>query len=359
MNNKILVGTAKGLILYENGPNGWKYKKDFFLGFSISQGSLNLIDDSWWVGLDHKHWGPKLHRSVDQGSTWVEMGTPRYSDDAEIKPGVKATLRYLWSIASGGIDQPGCVYIGTEPGGLFKSTDDGVSFQLVQSLWDHPSRLDHWFGGGRNHPGIHSIVLDPRDSNQIYVGVSCAGVFKSRDGGTTWAPKNNGLKADFLPNPDVEVGQDPHMLLVCNSNPDILWQQNHCGVFRSVDAGEKWMDVSDHNGLSSYGFCLAIDDMDPKRAWVIPATSDEMRIAVNGALYINYTEDGGATWQELRKGLPQSHCFDIVLRHALDKSGGQMAFGTSGGSLYISNDEGKSWTCLNHNLPRIFSIKFV
>lgn len=359
MSNKLLIGTAKGLILYEKGSAGWKYKRDFFKGFSISLVAHNDNDGSWWVGLDHKHWGPKLHRSKDEGATWEEMGVPKYPDTAEIKPGMPATLRYLWSFASGGPKQSDVVYVGTEPGGLFKSTDAGASFKLVQNLWDHPSRVDHWFGGGRNHPGIHSIVVDPRDNDHVYVGVSCAGVFETKDGGTSWQARNKGLRADFLPDPNVEVGQDPHLVLACQSNPDAIWQQNHCGVFRSVDAGANWKDVSDPKGLSNYGFCLAIDDTNPERAWVLPATSDEMRIAVEGALYLSYTEDGGKTWQELRKGLPQAHCFDIVLRHALAKSGAQMAFGTSAGSLFLSDDEGDSWTGLNHYLPRVFAVKFV
>ncbi|MGI9543857.1 MAG: WD40/YVTN/BNR-like repeat-containing protein [Cyclobacteriaceae bacterium] len=359
MSNKLLLGTAKGLILYEKGSSGWKYAKDFFKGFSISLVARNDNDHSWWIGLDHKHWGPKLHRSKDEGATWEEMGIPKYPDDVEIKPGLSATLRYLWSFANGGADQPDVVHIGTEPGGLFKSTDGGASFQLDQNLWDHPSRMDHWFGGGRNHPGIHSIVIDPRDNNHIYVGISCAGVFETKDGGVSWQPRNKGLRADFLPNPDVEVGQDPHLVLACRSNPDVIWQQNHCGVFRSANAGVTWSDVSDPKGLSNYGFSLAIDDDHPERAWVMPATSDEMRIAVDGALYLNYTEDGGVTWQEIRNGLPQTHCFDIVLRHALDRYRDDMGFGTSGGSIFLSGDEGKSWNALNHHLPRVFAVKFV
>ena len=249
--------------------------------------------------------------------------------------------------------------MGTEPGGLFKSIDAGASFELVQNLWDHPSRIDHWFGGGRNHPGIHSIVVDLRDSDHIYIGVSCAGVFETKDGGLSWQARNKGLRADFLPDPYVEVGQDPHLVLACQSNPEIIWQQNHCGVFRSVDAGATWKDVSDPKGLSNYGFSLAIDDENPERAWVMPATSDEMRIAVDGALYLNYTEDGGQTWREFRTGLPQKHCFDIVLRHSLDRNRDNMAFGTSGGSFFLSDNDGKSWAAVNHHLPRIFAVKFV
>jgi photosystem II stability/assembly factor-like uncharacterized protein len=227
-----------------------------------------------------------------------------------------------------------------------------------QSLWEHPSRPDHWFGGGRDNAGIHTIVLDPRDSNHIYIGVSCAGVFESTDGGESWEARNEGLKAYYLPDPKSKWGHDPHAIKICKSNPDVIWQQNHCGIFRSENAGKNWVDVTDQNGLANYGFGLTIDNNDPDRAWVIPAVSDQVRVAVDQSLCVCRTTDGGKSWQELRNGLPQGNCFDIVLRHSFAKKGDVLAFGTNTGNLFLSEDEGESWECLSNYLPTIFALCF-
>ncbi|MEL6942301.1 MAG: glycosyl hydrolase, partial [Bacteroidota bacterium] len=222
------------------------------------------------------------------------------------------------------------------------------------------SRADEnqWFGAGKDDPFIHSIVVDPRDSDHVYVAVSCAGVFETKDGGQSWQPRNKGLIAAYLPNPNVEVGHDPHRLLMCPSNPDVLWQQNHCGIFRSLDGGQSWKLLSDKEQMPHYGFALAIDEQDTEKAWVIPAVSDEERVAFDLALCVCETADGGRTWKALRKGLPQQHCFDIVFRHAFCKEKQLMAFGSTTGNLYLSEDKGQAWQCLSANLARIDSLVF-
>jgi len=223
----------------------------------------------------------------------------------------------------------------------------------VKGLWNHPSRPEHWFGGGRDEPGIHSILVDPRDEKRILVGISCAGVFETKDGGRTWAPRNAGLKARYLPNPDVEVGHDPHLVAWCASDPDALWQQNHCGIFKST-----WVEVTQRKGPARFGFPIAVDAGDPKTAWVIPAVSDECRTAVGGALCVARTENGGKKWEMLRDGLPQEDCYDIVFRHALDLSGDTLAFGSTTGNAYWSDDRGESWREIGHNFPPIYSVRF-
>lgn len=353
---QLLIGTSKGLVVFQradstpravsSGTSTWQVAAIHFRGFPVSMVFVDERTGNWWVGLSHQHWGQKLHRSTDQGETWENIAVPNYPDQ-------KTTLKKIWCMASTG--KPEGLWLGTEPGGFFHSQDGGQSFHLVESLWNHPCRQDpaQWFGTGRNLPFIHSIVVDPRNSDHVYLAVSCAGVFETRDGGRSWVPKNKGLKATYLPNPNVKIGHDPHLLLACGQNPDVLWQQNHCGIFRTENGGEIWEDVTDPTGLADYGFALAVDDENPLRAWVVPATSDVERIAPNLALCVCRTEDGGKSWQAQRSGLPQANCFDIVFRHSLVRKNGVMAFGTTTGNVYLSENDGEEWICLSNNLARI------
>jgi len=213
-------------------------------------------------------------------------------------------------------------------------------------------------GGGRDQPGIHSIVIDPRDEDHIHIAISCAGVFETIDAGGSWEVRNSGLRADFLPDPTSNIGHDPHILVAAPTNPDVLWQQNHCGIFRSTDAAKSWQDVSQAQGPARFGFAIAVADDNPDQAWVAPANSDVTRTAIHGSLCICRTDDGGKTWKELRKGLPQQHCFDIVYRHALACSGNTVAFGSTTGNLFFSPDRGESWQVINNYLPMIYSVQF-
>ena len=356
----MILGTRKGLITYQkNGSGNWKFESVSFLGEPVSLAYVDPRSGSWWACLDHGHWGVKLHRSTDQGKSWTEIEAPKYPEGRIIKEGEPASTRYLWAMAHGGEDHPERIFIGTEPGGLFQSNDGGNNFELVESLWNHPSREEKWFGGGRDHPGIHSIVLDPRDSDHMYVGISVAGVFETTDGGNSWHPKNKGLKADFLPNPDAEVGQDPHLLISCHSDPDYMWQQNHCGVFKSENGGNDWIDVSEKDGTAYFGFAIAADENDPNIAWVVPGVSDQTRVAVDQSLCVCRTEDGGKTWKLLNNGLPGGKSFDITYRHALDVSGDTIAFGTTTGNLYLSDDKGDKWKTISNNLPMVYSLDFI
>jgi len=358
---KILVGTSKGLIVFSKKEGDWKIEKVHFLGLPVSTIYHNEVTNTWWAGLAHRHWGQKLHFSTDEGITWEMTNPPKYPNGTQTNNGKPATLKKIWSIAHAGVDRPNGLWIGTEPGGLFYSDNYGKSFELVEGLWNHPSRKDEnqWFGAGRDFPFIHSIVVDPRDSDHVYIAVSCAGVFETKDGGKNWSPQNNGLVATYLPNPNVEVGHDPHLLLACEKNPDVLWQQNHCGIFRSIDAGENWIDVTDNNGIADYGFAIAIDPNNTNRAWVIPAVSDEVRVAHDLALKVFRTDDGGDTWDSYSEGLPQDNCFDIVFRHSLVYNDNHLVFGTTTGNLYLSENDGKNWRCLSHNLARVECVAFV
>lgn len=353
----LILGTRKGVIQLR-----WNDKceilREGHRGIPVPYAFRDHRTGVLWASLDHGHWGAKLSRSRDEGATWEEVAAPAYPEGATLPNGDPAKLIYLWVLAPGGDDDPERLYAGTEPGGLFVSDDGGESFEIVSSLWDHPSRQTHWFGGGRDHAGVHSVVVDPRDSNRVKVGVSVAGVFESGDGGASWAPKNQGLRADYLPEKYPEVGHDPHLVAACPSDPDKLWQQNHCGIFRSVDGGETWSDVSEADGPARFGFAVAVDEKNGDEAYVVPAVSDEQRVAIDNALSVCRTEDGGKSWKALRKGLPQLNVYDIVFRHALDKKGDRLAFGTTTGNLFVSRDRGDTWNSAGNHFPPIYSVRF-
>lgn len=355
--NLLILGTRKGTILFERRGQEWKPLRAAHMGIAVSYSMIDPRTGTLWACLDHGHWGQKLQRSKDVGQTWEELTPPAYPEGSLLKEGVPATMRYLWVLQPGPATEPGTIYIGTEPGGLFVSRDGGESFMLVASLWNHPSRMT-WFGGGRDNAGIHSVVIDPRDSRHLFVGVSCAGVFETTDGGATWNPRNKGLKASFLPDPEAEIGHDPHLLAACPAAPDCMWQQNHCGIFNTTDGGKQWKEVTQKDGPANFGFAVSVDASDPNTAWVVPGVKDECRVAYAQALCVCRTTDGGRSWTALRKGLPQEHCYDIVLRHALDLSGDALAFGSTTGNLFVSDDRGDSWRCLSHHLPPVYSVRF-
>jgi hypothetical protein len=358
MKSTLLLGTRKGFIAYHLKNGKWQAENLSFEGIPVSIAYADPRMGDWWACLEHGHWGVKLHRSKDRGASWEEVTAPAYPEGAEIKDGMPATTRYIWAMAHGGQHFQSRLWIGTDPGGLFVSEDAGNSFQLVESLWNHPTRKEGWFGGGRDQPGIHSVVVDPRNEDHIHIGISCAGVFESMDAGKSWEIRNKGLRAEFLPDPDAQTGYDPHILVAAPTNPDILWQQNHCGIFRSVDAAKSWQDIGQAEGPANFGFAIAVADDNAEQAWVAPANSDMTRTAIKGALCICRTDDGGKTWKDFRKGLPQENCFDIVYRHALVSSGDSLAFGTTTGNLFFSADRGESWQVINNYLPMIYSVQF-
>lgn len=363
----LLLGTRKGLLFFQREASGWKVTRRAHLGTPIAYACHDARNGVTWACLDHGHWGQKLSRSRDGGETWEDAPSPGYPDGCEILEGFPGTenraarparLRYNWVIQPAHADQPKRLYVGTEPGGLFRSDDGGNSWELVRSLWDMPGRRDFWFGGGRDHPGIHSVIVDPRDSRRILVGVSCAGVIESTDDGATWAYRCKGMLADFMPDPTSEIGQDPHFVDFCLAQPDVMWTQHHCGIFRTVDGGKQWEPASRKGDTVHFGFAVAADPVDPLTAWVVPATSDENRIAPRDALCVGRTTDGGLSWEELRAGLPQRDAYDLTFRHALALCGDILAFGTTSGNVFLSEDRGDTWACLGNYFPQVYSARF-
>ena len=351
---KILVGTTKGLVVFTSSEKSLETVGIYFSGFSINMVFVDERSNKWWVGISHKHWGQKLHVSDDEGKSWSERSVPNYHGYYFLG-GKNAMLKQLWCMQHGGKDNPELLWLGTEPGGLFRSEDGGQSFHLVESLWNHPSRMKEgqWFGTGSDHPFIHSIEVNPSDSDHIFVAISSAGVFESKDGGSSWDSRNRGLVATYLPNPQAEVGHDPHILLMHPLNHKVLWQQNHCGVFLSQNRGLTWQNVSAKEGLPSYGFAMAIDDQDPAKAWVIPVESDEQRVAPDLSLQVFETNDFGTSWQSVSVELPANNAFDIVLRQSFIKSEDLFVFGTTNGNLYYTSGDKIKWQLASSNLTKV------
>ena len=349
--NQLLVGTSKGLVCYERQTSGWFLREIFFRGFPVSMIFIDSRNGDWWVALNHNHWGPKLHKSIDQGNSWMNIPLPKFEG--------QSSLKKIWVMAEAGSRQPGNYWIGTEPAALFYS--DGQNHSLVDSLWNHSSKVKDkmWFGTGRNDPFLHSVLVNPMEESDIIVAISSAGIFRSQNAGESWSPNNEGLVAAYLPNPHSATGHDPHMILHCMNDLNVIWQQNHCGIFLSKDRGQHWTRVSDPDFHPHYGFCLVIDSKRPECAWVIPAQSDEERVAPDLALAVYHTTDFGISWIRMDNGLPPYPTFDIVLRNAFDYRNGELAFGTNNGNLYISENRASSWKLISHNLANILSVKFI
>jgi len=357
---QILVGTDKGLIEYSLLNDDFKLKEIHFLGFPIGGVNYHQSSGSWRAAVNHKHWGPKIHHSTNGGKQWQEIGAPKFPLNIIDKHGNKTVIKNIWEIAHATNADPDEFYVGVEPAAIFRTKDGGSNYEFIRGLWEHPSRSE-WLGGGKGtmDPFLHSITIDPLDKSHIYVGISCAGVFETWNGGITWDAINKGLIADYLPNPKAEVGHDPHTLKMSKSNNKVIWQQNHCGIFKTSDGGKHWDNISDGKGIANYGFAMAIDEENDNRAWVIPSHSDSLRIPHDNALCVCITEDGGKTWLEQREGLPQEASFDIALRHALDIKEGHLVFGTNNGNLYHSPDYGAHWETVSQNLSTVRSVKII
>lgn len=391
MSDRLIVSTRKGVFILERNGSGWREIAHGHAGTNVAYAVQDPHTGHIWAALDHGHWGSKLSRSTDGGRTWADAGQVKYPEgarymewhwadpapgegDAPPKPKFKdARVLKLWSIAF----NPGRIYVGTIPGGLFTSDDNGETWELNRPLWNDKSRggdlfngngeglKQLWFGTpasgdtGEFAAGIHSIAVNPRDPNHVMIAVSCAGVVETRDGGLSWQPRNKGVSAFGMPNPeDVEWGHDVHYLAWCKSNPSHVWHQNHGGVYYSDNGAERWTCVDDKKQGIHFGWPIAVDESDGRTAWVVPQHSDQQRMTIDQGLFVGRTQDGGRTWEQLREGLPQHACFDTIYRHGLDNSHGALAFGTTNGNLYASADRGESWQTVGNNFPPIYAVRF-
>jgi hypothetical protein len=366
MNTTALVGTRKGLFTVTIADGEFSISEPAFLGARVANAVRDPRDGALYASLDHGHFGAHLHRSDDGGATWPEIAAPEYPPKPDgvshLNPMSQKEIAWstqlAWVIRPGHSDEPGVLWCGTIPGGLFRSDDRGDSWHLVESLWNHPARAK-WFGGGYDDPGIHSISIDPRGAGRLIVGLSCGGAWRTADGGATWSVAARGMRANFVP-PGLEFDpdtQDPHMIVRCAAEPDVLWTQNHCGIFRSIDNGELWEEITEA-GPSTFGFAAAVHPNDPDTAWFVPAIDDELRVPVDGKFVVTRTRDGGESFDVLTDGLPQNDAYDLVFRHALDidVSGDQLMMGSTTGSLWWTGNGGDSWTEVTSNLPPIHSV---
>jgi hypothetical protein len=359
------IATRKGLFTSQRRDGHWAIAAAAFLGDTVNLVLPCRRDETIFAALHHGHFGTKLHRSKDGGKSWQQVATPAYPPkpaDVEEKDAWGRPLEWkldrIWALEAG--SEPGELWCGTIPGGLFHSNDHGDSWQLIESLWRHPQR-SQWFGGGADLPGIHSICVDPHDGNHVTVGVSCGGVWQTRDRGASWQCKADGMWAAYMPperkyDPNI---QDPHRIVQCRKDPKYLWAQHHNGVFRSTDYSASWQEVP---GVppSVFGFAVAVHPEDPQTAWFVPGISDEKRIPVEGQVVVTRTRDGGKTFDVLRNGLPQEHAYDLTFRHALDidPTGTTLAFGSTTGSVWISDNQGDAWQSLSGHLPPVYCVRF-
>jgi photosystem II stability/assembly factor-like uncharacterized protein len=369
MSDRILVGSRKGLFTIRRGRESrWAIDRTDFLGDHVSLTGHDPRSGALYAAFQHGHFGAKLHRSNDGGQTWPECGKPVYpekpADEVDLDP-VRGTpiawnVERVWELVPGTAASPGLLWLGTIPGGLFRSRDGGDSWELVRSLWDMPERK-RWAGGGADLPGLHSVCVDPRDDDHLFVAVSTGGVWETTDGARTWTVRGNGLIARYMP-PDMQgdpIMQDAHRVVQCRERPGHLWMQHHNGIFRTTDGARTWTEITTATP-STFGFGVVVHPRDPDTAWFVPAHKDEQRLPLDGRLVVTRTRDGGRSFQELRRGLPQVHAYDLTFRHALDidATGDCLAFGTTTGSLYVSNDGGEAWQCVGEHLPPIDSVRF-
>ncbi|MDQ8023783.1 MAG: hypothetical protein REI94_18225 [Moraxellaceae bacterium] len=356
MTRRAWASTRKGLFELLREGKTWRVGRVSFLADPVTMFLPAGPDHPMIAALNLGHFGVKLHASDDDGATWREIATPAYPPQPEgVEGDVPWKLVQVWSMAAAG----GVIWAGTLPGGLFRSTDRGESWQLVESLWNMPARRE-WMGGGYNVPGIHSICIDPTDPRRVHVAISCGGVWFTEDGGAGWRPRAQGLRADFMPpeRQGDENIQDAHLIAQCASAPQVLWCQHHNGVWRTSNGGAHWSEL--FPPLTNFGFTVAAHPHDPETAWFVPAIKDERRVPVESALFVHRTQDGGKTFEELRKGLPQEHCYDLVYRHGLAVSpdGQHLMMGTTTGNLWASSDGGDSWQTVSNHLPPVFALRF-
>jgi hypothetical protein len=362
---RAFVATRKGLFTFRRSGLGWKTAAPAFLGEPVSAVLPDARTGRLFAALNLGHFGAKLHRSDDGGATWQEMAVPAFpptaakykarNDTGEPKA---PALDMIWTLVAGGADEPEVIWAGTTPGGLFRSADGGQSWTLISSLWELPERAG-WMGGGYDHPGINTLLVDPRDSRRLTLGVSTGGVWRSDDGAQTWSLVGQGLRNEYMP-PGQEYDrkmQDVHRMASPKVDPNVVWLQHHNGIFRSTDGGLTFKEIKKVSP-SVFGFAVAAHPLDSKTAWFVPAVRDMYRVPVEGRLVVTRTRDGGKSFETLGTGLPRKNCYDLIYRHGLDVDGAgeHLVMGSTTGNLWIGNGGGRTWSHVSAHLPPIAAV---
>jgi hypothetical protein len=348
----LLIGTRKGgFIASSDDRQSWTLRGPFLKGTEVNH--LTLLPGTATLAAASKSawWGAAIKFSHDLGETWRDpVSGVRFQEGRDL------SVERIWFVKRDPrVD--GRLFAGVDPGALFVSDDNGHQWREVEALTRHETRAK-WFPGAGGLM-VHSMVFDRTRPSRLTVGVSAAGVFRSDDGGAAWSPKNIGVRADFLPDPLPVVGQCVHHMEAHSQAPDVLYQQNHCGMYRSDDGGDTWTDISE--GLPSrFGFPLAVLPHDGNTIFVIPEESDQVRMTPDARFRIYRSRDRGASWQALTDGLPQQHAHLNVMRMAMTTDTLEPAgvyVGTQGGHVLASRDGGDRWEAIFHWLPPIYSIE--
>jgi BNR/Asp-box repeat len=388
---RVLVGTRKGaFILSSDGTRKkWDVSGPHFAGWELYHLKGSPADPNRIYASQTSGWfGQIIQRSDDGGKTWIQPGTPpgeppapgppkaasnKFVYDASAETGKPLTthqwydgtqrpweFKRVWHLEPS-LTDPNTVYAGVEDAALFRSTDGGENWHELPGLRGHGT-------GPKWQPGaggmcLHTIILDPSsrtpETQRIWIAISAAGAFRTDDGGKTWKPINRGLRSQYIPDPNAEVGHCVHHVAMNPKRPGVLFMQKHWDVMRSDDAGDNWKEVSG-NLPTDFGFVIDIHAHEPETIYVVPIKSDGEHFVPDGKLRVYRSRTGGNEWEALRKGLPQRNCYVNVLRDAmavdsLDKCG--IYFGTTGGQVYASADAGDSWAPIVRDLPGVLSVE--
>jgi photosystem II stability/assembly factor-like uncharacterized protein len=362
---RVLVGTRKGaFVLTSDGKRQkWDVSGPHFAGWELYHIKGSPVDPNRLYASQSSGWfGQLIQRSNDGGKTWEPVDNKfAYDGPTGTHLWYDGTphpweFKRIWHLEPS-LTDPDTVYAGAEDAALFRTTDGGKSWQEIPGLRTHESGKN--WAPGAGGMGLHTIVLDPTNPKRIYIAISAAGVFRTDDGGQTWAPMNKGLRSEQIPNPTAEVGHCVHRIAMHPSRPGVLFMQKHWDVMRTDNAAESWTEVSG-NLPTDFGFPIDVHAHEPETIYVVPIKSDSEHFPLDGKLQVFRSRSGGNEWEPLTKGLPQRNCYVNVLRDAmsidtLDPCG--VYFGTSGGQVYVSPDSGDNWTPIVRDLPPVLSVE--
>lgn len=354
----LMAGTRKGAFIFRSPAARRRFTPSgpHFPGESVYHMAAELRGrPRFYAAVNHMMWGPRIYASSNLERWKALPSQPRFP--AEGGDGGGRTVKRIWHIAPDTRARPGRIFVGVDPGSLFVSEDAGRSWTEVEGINAHPSR-ERWFPGAGGMC-LHSIALDP-SPERMYVGISAAGVFRSEDGGRTFQPANRGVRADFLPDKHPEVGQCVHKLLLHPARPERLFQQNHCGFYRSDKQALRWKDLS-RRLPSRFGFALALHPRDPDTLYTVPMTADTNRVTVGSSFAVYRSTDAGESFRRMDRGLPRPAYLNVLREglctDSLDPAG--VYAGTSTGQIFHSRDEGRAWSLLADHLPPVSSLSAV